>query len=123
MYAIPSMYKSFHSLVEEPISYVSSVKGRKLESKELSKVTVCVKYVFKEDKENNKVKKMTDDVMEQMTDVLSRLEGRLDSMEKGEMPAGLKEHMDKKGKKEGEEKMEDKMDKGVHAMDDDKRRN
>ena len=96
---------------------------------ELHEITICEKginpeatfRILKEDKENNKVKKMTDDVMEQMTDVLSRLEGRLDSMEKGEMPAGLKEHMDKKGKKEGEEKMEDKMDKGVHAMDDDKK--
>ena len=97
---------------------------------ELHEITICEKginpeatfRILKEDKENNKVKKMTDDVMEQMTDVLSRLEGRLDSMEKGEMPAGLKEHMDKKkDKKEGEEKMEDKMDKGVHAMDDDKK--
>ena len=96
---------------------------------ELHEITICEKginpeatfRILKEDKENNKVKKMTDDVMEQMTDVLSRLEGRLDSMEKGEMPAGLKEHMDKNAKKDGEEKMEDKMDKGVHAMDDDKK--
>ena len=99
---------------------------------ELHEITICEKginpeatfRILKEDKENNKVKKMTDDVMEQMTDVLSRLEGRLDSMEKGEMPAGLAAHLDKKGKKEDKEteKMEDKMDKGVHAMDDDEKK-
>tara|TARA_R100001443_G_scaffold9577_1_gene19136 strand:+ start:23748 stop:25172 length:1425 start_codon:yes stop_codon:yes gene_type:complete len=103
---------------------------------ELHEITICEKginpeatfRILKEDKKNNKVKKMTDDVMEQMTDVLSRLEGRLDSMEKGEIPEGLKRHqMDKKkGKKEGEETettetTDDKMDKGVHAMDDDKK--
>ena len=96
---------------------------------ELHEITICEKginpeatfRILKEDKENNKVKKMTDDVMEQMTDVLSRLEGRLDSMEKGEIPKGLKEHMDRKDNKDNkmDEKMEGKMDKGVHAMDDD----
>ena len=39
-----------------------------------------------------------DNVMTQMTDVLSRLEGRLDDMEKA-MPPALKEAMDKKGDK------------------------
>lgn len=79
---------------------------------ELHEITICEKginpeatfKILKEDK-NNKVTKMTDDVMEQMNSVLERLEGRLDSMEKGEMPPGLKEHMkDKKG----DEKKEDK---------------
>jgi HK97 family phage prohead protease len=56
---------------------------------ELHEITICEKginpeatfRILKEDK----VKKMTEDenVMTQMTDVLSRLEGRLDSMEKG----------------------------------------
>jgi HK97 family phage prohead protease len=69
---------------------------------ELHEITICEKginpeatfKILKEDK-NNKVTKMTDDVMEQMNSVLERLEGRLDSMEKGEMPPGLKEHMKK----------------------------
>jgi len=80
---------------------------------ELHEITICEKginpeatfKILKEDKNNNMVNKMTDDVMEQMNSVLERLEGRLDSMEKGEMPPGLKEHMkDKKG----DEKKEDK---------------
>ena len=88
---------------------------------ELHEITICEKginpeatfRILKEDKK--KVKKMTEaenDVMTQMTDVLSRLEGRLDSMEKGEMPPGLKEHMagkkkddDDGDKKDDEEKM------------------
>ena len=81
---------------------------------ELHEITICEKginpeatfRILKEDK--NKVKKMTEtenDVMTQMTDVLSRLEGRLDSMEKGEMPPGLKEHMQgKKNDDDGDEK-------------------
>ena len=90
---------------------------------ELHEITICEKginpeatfNILKEDK--NKVNKMTDEVMEQMNDVLSRLEGRLDSMEKGEMPAGLKEHMDKKKDKSDEK--EDKM-KGNYMEDKDK---
>jgi HK97 family phage prohead protease len=85
---------------------------------ELHEITICEKginpeatfRILKEDKKN-KVNKMTEnnDVMTQMTDVLSRLEGRLDSMEKGEMPPGLKEHMkekteDKSGSDEADEK-------------------
>ena len=81
---------------------------------ELHEITICEKginpeatfRILKEDKK--KVKKMTEaenDVMTQMTDVLSRLEGRLDSMEKGEMPPGLKEHMQgKKNDDDGDEK-------------------
>jgi HK97 family phage prohead protease len=80
---------------------------------ELHEITICEKginpeatfRILKEDKK--KVKKMTEaenDVMTQMTDVLSRLEGRLDSMEKGEMPPGLKEHMEGKKKDDGDEK-------------------
>ena len=65
---------------------------------ELHEVTICEKginpeatfRILKEDKE--KVNKMTEEdenVMSQMTDVLSRLEGRLDSMEKGLPPEFL----------------------------------
>jgi HK97 family phage prohead protease len=78
---------------------------------ELHEITICERginpeatfRILKHDIENKEVSKMTDenDMMTQMTDVLSRLEGRLDAMEKGEMPPGLKEHMaDKKGKDE-----------------------
>ena len=59
---------------------------------------------------------MTDDnVMEQMNDVLTRLEGRLDSMEKG-MPPQLREHME--DKKEDEPMSEEKDEK--KDEDDDK---
>ena len=100
---------------------------------ELHEITICEKginpeatfRILKEDK--NKVKKMTEtenDVMTQMTDVLSRLEGRLDSMEKGEMPPGLKEHMaGKKKDDDGDEKDdEEKMygDKKEAMKDDEK---
>ncbi len=79
---------------------------------ELHEITICEKginpeatfKILKEDTENNKVSKMTDDVMNQMNSVLERLEGRLDDMEKG-MPPQLKEHMeDKKSKKDDKEK-------------------
>ena len=88
---------------------------------ELHEITICEKginpeatfRILKEDK----VKKMTEaenDVMTQMTDVLSRLEGRLDSMEKGEMPPGLKEHAmkdkDDKPDKEGSDDNGDEKD-------------
>ena len=100
---------------------------------ELHEITICEKginpeatfRILKEDK--NKVNKMTEaenDVMTQMTDVLSRLEGRLDSMEKGEMPPGLKEHMKGKNDDGGEEKDdEEKMygeEKKAEDDDDDK---
>ena len=85
---------------------------------ELHEITICEKginpestfKILKEDK-NNKVNKMTDDVMEQMNDVLSRLEGRLDSMEKGELPPQLRAAMDKKGDKKDDKKEEKKDDK------------
>ena len=79
---------------------------------ELHEITICEKginpeatfKILKEDTDNNKVSKMTDDVMNQMNSVLERLEGRLDAMEKG-MPPQLKEHMeDKKSKKDDKEK-------------------
>ena len=74
---------------------------------ELHEITICEKginpeatfRILKEDKQ--KVKKMTeDDTMNQMTDVLSRLETRLDSMEKGEKPAFLDDKKDESKDKE-----------------------
>ena len=78
---------------------------------ELHEITICEKginpeatfKILKEDK--MEMNKMTDDVMEQMNSVLERLEGRLDSMEKGEMPPQFEK---KKAKKEEEKDMKDK---------------
>jgi len=81
---------------------------------ELHEITICEKginpeatfRILKEDKQ--KVKKMTeDDTMNQMTDVLSRLETRLDSMEKGEKPAFLDDKKDE-SKDEKKESKDDK---------------
>ncbi len=82
---------------------------------ELHEITICEKGInpeasFRILKEDTS---MTDDnVMEQMNDVLTRLEGRLDSMEKG-MPPQLREHMEdkKEDKPMSEEKDEKKMTK------------
>ena len=92
---------------------------------ELHEITICEKginpeatfNILKEDK--NKVNKMTDNVMEQMNDVLGRLEGRLDSMEKGELPPALAAAIAKKkgkgsddeSKDEGKEMKDEKDDK------------
>tara|TARA_R100000278_G_scaffold49863_1_gene42520 strand:+ start:312 stop:1706 length:1395 start_codon:yes stop_codon:yes gene_type:complete len=98
---------------------------------ELHEITICEKginpeatfRILKQDgeTENNtkeKVKKMTEeDMTAQLGDVLSRLEGRLDAMEKG-LPAGLKEHMDKKKDKKEDKAMDD--DKEEKAMDEKK---
>ena len=90
---------------------------------ELHEITICEKginpeatfKILKEDTDNNKVSKMTDDVMNQMNSVLERLEGRLDAMEKG-MPPQLKEHMeDKKSKKD--EKDDDKKEKAAYKAE------
>ena len=84
---------------------------------ELHEITICEKginpeatfSILKEDT-GEKMTDENDDMMKQMSDVLSRLEGRLESLEgdsvdKGEMPAGLKEHMaDKKESKDDKEK-------------------
>ncbi len=82
---------------------------------ELHEITICEKginpeatfSILKEDKNNTEVNKLTEtendnEMMKQLGSVLSRLEGRLDDMEKGEMPPALKEAIaDKKdGKKE-----------------------
>jgi HK97 family phage prohead protease len=97
---------------------------------ELHEVTICEKginpeatfRILKEDKEqekNKKVTKMTDEinddnVMNQIGDVLGRLETRLDSLEKGKKPAFLEgKDEDKDEKKDDKDKMyeEKKMDK------------
>ena len=100
---------------------------------ELHEITICEKginpeatfKILKEDK-NMEMTKMSDDVMEQMNSVLERLEGRLDSMEKGEMPPGLKEHMkNKKGDKKGDKKKEkdEDMPEKAYKADDEKEEN
>jgi len=96
---------------------------------ELHEVTICEKginpeatfRILKEDKKQ--VKKMTDDVMEQMNSVLERLEGRLDSMEKGELPPALaaaqKESKDEKNddKEESDSPDEKKDDKDMEKSE------
>ena len=94
---------------------------------ELHEITICEKginpeatfRILKQDGETKieeKVKKMTEeDMTAQLGDVLSRLEGRLDAMEKG-MPPQLKEAM--KDKKESKEEPDD--DKEEKAMDEKK---
>ena len=90
---------------------------------ELHEITICEKginpeatfKILKEDTNKTEMKKMTDDVMEQMNSVLERLEGRLDSMEKGEeMPPQFKK---KKAEEKKKDDMDKGMDKGMHAMD------
>jgi len=77
---------------------------------ELHEITICERginpeatfKILKEDKEKQKVTKMTEenDVMTQMTDVLSRLEGRLDAFEKGMPPQFVKDKKDEKEDKD-----------------------
>jgi len=92
---------------------------------ELHEITICEKginpeatfRILKEDKKN-KVNKMNEDteVMTQMTDVLSRLEGRLDSMEKG-MPPWLDDKKDDSKEDKKDDKDEDKKEKDVEKSD------
>ena len=85
---------------------------------ELHEITICEKginpeaqfRILKEDKT------MTDT---DMSSIMERLEKRLDELEKGEMPPGLKEHMaDKKESNGDDEPKEEKKDE--EKMDDDK---
>ena len=85
---------------------------------ELHEVTICEKginpeatfRILKEDTEINEVNNMTetenDDMTKQLGDVLARLEGRLDDMEKGLPPALKKASDDKKEDKDDKEKSE-----------------
>ena len=85
---------------------------------ELHEITICEKginpeatfNILKEDNKNKEMKKMADDVMEQMSDVLARLEGRLDSMEKGELPPALAAAIDAKKDKKGSDDGKDEKD-------------
>lgn len=88
---------------------------------ELHEVTICEKginpeatfRILKEDISMN-----DENVMGELSSVLERLSGRLDAMEKGEMPPGLKEHME--GKKPEEEKDEEE-DKGEKMAEKDEK--
>tara|TARA_E500000318_G_scaffold111949_1_gene132861 strand:+ start:2294 stop:3664 length:1371 start_codon:yes stop_codon:yes gene_type:complete len=95
---------------------------------ELHEVTICEKginpeatfRILKEDTTMNE-----DNVLNDLSGVLDRLNGRLDAMEKGEMPPGLKEHMaDKKDDKpesdkdEGKEMAEEDKKEGMYAKSD-----
>lgn len=83
---------------------------------ELHEITICERginpeatfKILKEDKEKKQVKKMTEenDVMTQMTDVLSRLEGRLDAFEKGMPPQFIKDKKDDKKDMKDEKDMD-----------------
>ena len=86
---------------------------------ELHEITICEKginpeatfSILKEDTEVNEMTAETEndnDMMKQLGDVLSRLEGRLDDMEKGEKPAFLKDK---------DEKDEDKKEKSEVVAD------
>ena len=82
---------------------------------ELHEVTICEKginpeatfRILKEDTDMTET-----DAMTELSSVLDRLNGRLDAMEKGEMPAGLKEHMaDKKDDKDDKDEAKEMADK------------
>ena len=87
---------------------------------ELHEVTICEKginpeatfRILKEDTNMNE-----DNVLGELSTTLDRLNGRLDAMEKGEMPPGLKEHME--GKKD--DKKEEEEDKGETMADEDEK--
>lgn len=98
---------------------------------ELHEITICEKGInpeaqFRILKEDVGDYNMTDDnnMMEQMNDVLTRLEGRLDSMEKGELPPQLKEAIaDKKGDTMTDDKKDEKDEKKDDDDDDDEKDN
>jgi len=82
---------------------------------ELHEVTICEKginpeatfRILKEDIDMTET-----DAMTELSSVLDRLNGRLDAMEKGEMPAGLREHMeDKKDDKDEKDEAKEMADK------------
>ena len=92
---------------------------------ELHEVTICEKGInpeaqFRILKEDTN---MTDENND-LTEIMSRLESRLDAMEKGELPPQLREHMEgKKGRdeeKDSDEKEDDKMKMKDDEKDDDK---
>jgi HK97 family phage prohead protease len=92
---------------------------------ELHEVTICEKGInpeatFRILKEDTSMTN-EDNVLGELSTVLDRLNGRLDAMEKGEMPEGLKERMEGKDKKkekdEGEEMAEEGEDKKMYGAE------
>jgi len=89
---------------------------------ELHEVTICEKGInpeatFRILKEDTSMTET--DTMAELSSVLERLNGRIDAMEKGEMPPGLKEHMaDKKDDKKDDDMKEEKMYKEEDEKDD-----
>jgi len=93
---------------------------------ELHEVTICEKGInpeaqFRILKEDNTMTNENSD----LTEIMSRLESRLDAMEKGELPPQLREHMKGKGsdeekkpeKEEGDEMKDEKKDDDKMYMD------
>tara|TARA_R110002020_G_scaffold269067_3_gene484382 strand:+ start:2501 stop:3907 length:1407 start_codon:yes stop_codon:yes gene_type:complete len=88
---------------------------------ELHEVTICEKginpeatfRILKEDTDMTET-----DAMTELSSVLDRLNGRLDAMEKGEMPAGLKEHLD--DKKDDKDEKDESKDEAKEMADKDK---
>ncbi len=87
---------------------------------ELHEVTICEKGInpeatFRILKEDKTMTESTDmNTMSELSSVLDRINTRLDVMEKGEMPEGLKEHMKNKDKGDKDE------DKGKEMANEDK---
>ena len=78
---------------------------------ELHEVTICEKGInpeatFRILKEDNSMTEI--DTMAELSSVLDRLNGRLDAMEKGEIPEGLREHINDKKDDKDEKKDEAK---------------
>ena len=95
---------------------------------ELHEITICEKginpeatfSILKEDKNNTEVNKVTEtendnEMMKQLGSVLSRLEGRLDDMEKGEKPAFLEEKKDDKEEKDDKKKEDVEIEKSEYS--------
>jgi HK97 family phage prohead protease len=83
---------------------------------ELHEVTICEKGInpeaqFRILKEDNTMTNENSD----LTEIMSRLESRLDAMEKGELPPQLREHM--KGKKGGDEEKKPEKEEGDEMKD------
>jgi HK97 family phage prohead protease len=89
---------------------------------ELHEITICEKGInpeaqFRILKEDTNMTTEND-----LNNVMSRLEARLDAMEKGEMPPGLKEHMnDKKDDSEPKEEKEESKNPFADKKDEDKK--
>ena len=93
---------------------------------ELHEITICEKginpeatfSILKEDTEVNEMTAETEneDMTKQLGDVLTRLEGRLDDMEKGDKPAFL-EGKDEKKDKDDEKKSEDAVEETAEEVE------